>query len=186
MSFILLGILNSQVAGGGAGAYDLLETQILTSSASSVTFTGLDTLASGYQHLQIRSVVRNDSFADNLFIRMNGVTSTSYARHRLRGNGTAVQSAAGFSDTRISGIEMSTSSDDANIFSPSVIDILDFSSSSKNTTLRALYGKNPTNTLIGLVSGLFVNTAAVTSIELYADANMAIGSRFSLYGIRGE
>jgi hypothetical protein len=49
-----------------------------------------------------------------------------------------------------------------------------------------LYGVNATSTLVGLVSGLFVNTAAVTSIELYADANMAIGSRFSLYGIRGE
>jgi hypothetical protein len=37
MSFMLLGILNAQAAGGGgAGAFDLLETTTLATSASSV------------------------------------------------------------------------------------------------------------------------------------------------------
>jgi hypothetical protein len=40
MSFMLLGILNSQAAGGGGGAFDLLETTTLTGTQNNISFTG--------------------------------------------------------------------------------------------------------------------------------------------------
>jgi hypothetical protein len=74
----------------------------------------------------------------------------------------------------------------ANAVNAGVIDILDYSSSTKNTTLRGLYGMNDNAIAICLSSGLYNQTTAVSSITLTASANnFASLSRFSLYGIRG-
>jgi hypothetical protein len=63
---------------------------------------------------------------------------------------------------------------------------LDYSSTSKNTTLRALYGMADNINRIYLSSGLYNQTTAVSSLTLTASANnFAALSRFSLYGIKG-
>jgi hypothetical protein len=188
MSFILLGILNSQVDAGGAGAYDLLETQVLTSSASSVTFTGLGAY-SDYKHLQLRAVVRSDrasSVADFL-VNLNADTGANYAFHTLGGNGTSVFSSAATSQSLMETGFATGSTFTANAFGVIVMDILDFSSTTKNTTLRSLTGLAGTeNNQIRLVSGLYNSTSAVTSLEFTSQAstNFITGSRFSLYGVK--
>ena len=66
---------------------DVLAETVLTSSASSVTFSSLDTLAAGYQHLQVRFVAR-DSFSANdraVDVRINGDSVDKYSSHRLLG-----------------------------------------------------------------------------------------------------
>ena len=188
MSFMLLGILNAQATGGGAGAFDLLETTTLASSASSVTFSGLDAY-SDYKHLQIRAVVRSSRVDTNSFIRarVNGDSGSNYAEHLLRGNGSVVSSDAGTSQTSIPFGYTPAASETSGIFTPLVIDLLDFNNTSKNSTFRTLTGY-PSSTLnaIELRSGLWINTNAVTSIQLY-DAfsqNFIAGSRFSLYGVK--
>jgi len=193
MSFILLGILNSQVAGGAAGAYDLLETQILTSSAASVTFTGLASY-SNYKHLQIRALSKNDLASngnDLVQLNVNGDTGSNYASHRLFGNGAGVTSTANTSDTKINiysepytGVPAYTG-----MFAAAVIDVLDFSSTSKKTTFRSLAGfhiPQTNSSQIGLYSGLYNSTSAITTITLKSgsSANLVTGSRFSLYGVR--
>jgi len=189
MSFILLGILNSQAAGaGGAGAYDLLESTVLTSSASSVSFTGLDSYTD-YKHLQIRytgqSILAGNTGLDNLQINFNSSSGT-YQNHFLRGTGSVVESGSqSFSYINI--IQALTRSGATNIFSPVIIDILDFSSANKNTTVRALTGGlTSSETAVALQSGLWVDTSAVTSVELTNPnaRDFATDSRFSLYGIR--
>ena len=187
MSFILLGILNSQVAGGAAGAYDLLETQVLTSSASSVEFTGLGSY-SDYKHLQIRATTRSDrvSAADALIVQLNADTGSNYAYHQLLGDGSSVSSQATTSSTSMYSEYIPGSTETADIFQACVIDVLDFSSSTKNTTLRTLAGVASSVSSIGLFSGLWVNTASVTSVALkpLIGPNFVTGSRFSLYGVR--
>ena len=190
MSLVLLGILNSQAAAAGAaGAYDLLETQVLTSAASSVTFTGLGSYTD-YKHLQVRMTVRTDrSSADDLtMIRFNGVSSSSYANHQLYGNGSSVQSSAQTSQIYIRNTRTAGGTFTASGFSAHAIDILDFSDTSKNTTIRQLYGLTGNYKEIGLASGLFTSTAAITSINFantLTGSNFVTGSRFSLYGIKG-
>ena len=192
MSLILLGILNSQVTGGGAGAYDLLETQVLTSSASSVTFTGLDTLAAGYQHLQIRGTVRKDGgtgeFADNMQFVFNSDTGTNYAYHFLFGGAVVVQSSSVTNDDsiQIANVVPRTTAP-AGLFGAFVTDILDFSSPSKNTTTRTLSGSISANEQdVALSSGLYISTSAITTIAISPTVhNFVAGSRFSLYGIKG-
>jgi len=193
MSLVLLGILNSQAAAaGGAGAYDLLETQVLTSSATSVTFTGLGSYTD-YKHLQIRATLRDAypsaglpySAGINAFFNGN---NTGYARHRLVGNGSSVTS-ANISSYSVIDIDCGMPNDGAypsGEFGGVVIDILDFSDTNKNTTLRALGGGAVTHQPeIVLTSGLWDNTSAVTSITLGSSLHQfKATSRFSLYGVR--
>ena len=188
MSFTLLGILNSQAAGaGGAGAYDLLETTVLTSSASSVSFTGLGAY-SDYKHLQIRATHKTTGGTDGstfFIVRANSDSGNNYAQHKLEGDGSTVSSEGFASQNGIYVTGTSPRAGETNIFGASILDVLDFSSTSKNTTFRFLAGSVPSNQEeINLTSGLYANTAAVTSIEFTVSGDAATGSRFSLYGIK--
>ena len=185
MSFMLLGILNAQAAGGGGGAFDLLETTTLTTSASSVTFSGLGAY-SDYKHLQIRMVVKNTGASENnLGFQLNSDTATNYASHRLYGNGTSVISNGAATQDKMLYLTMPDSTDAANIFGSAIVDVLDFSSTSKNTTFRWLWGMNGADTHVGLGSGLWNSTSAVTSISTFPfSSTFVAGSRFSLYGVK--
>ena len=169
-------------------SYDLLETTTLASSASSVTFSGLGSYTD-YKHLQIRYVARTDrsNNADFLISRFNSDTTSNYARHKLFGNGSSVSS-FGLSGINYNALpDTHGGNDTANAFGACVLDILDFSSSSKNTTLRGLGGAIANVKHIALQSGGFFKTDAITSIEFSSgnSANLVSGSRFSLFGIRG-
>ena len=190
MSFMLLGILNSQAAGGGGGAYDLLETTTLATSASSVTFSGLGSY-SDYAHLQIRAVVRESSGAGgytNSQLTLNADTGSNYSWHYLDGQGSSVSSVGYGSqpNVRLQSFSPGDGSP-AGVFGSGVIDILDFNNGSKNSTVRALHGAlTSTNKGIFFTSGAWYDTAAVTSISFaIGDNSWVAGSRFSLYGIKG-
>lgn len=171
-----LGILALSGA-GAAGAYDLLETVSLASSASSVTFSSID---QSYKHLQIRYVYQPVSGNATLQGRFNGDSGSNYNIHTLYGNGSSVGSTYS-TGTEISSLGYANSLTGYQGFG--VIDILDYASTAKNTTTRTLWGRTDS---IRLTSGLWANTAAVTSILLTTDAStLNTGSRFSLYGIKG-
>lgn len=184
---LIMGILAQAAAAPvAAGAFDLLETQTLATSAASVTFTGLGSY-SDYKHLQIRAVTRTTRASSNdvVLLNFNSDTGSNYAWHSLRGNGSAVSSGAGTSQTYIQLGITQTTDNAADAFGPLVADILDFSSSSKNTTVRSLSGQTTGNTFIDLRSGLWNSTSAVTSMELTQfGTNFVAGSRFSIYGRR--
>ena len=188
---LLLGVLQAQAAGAappvGVAAFDLLETQVLASSAASVTFSSLSTYAADYQHLQLRMVsaqtVGSSGAAINL--RFNSDTGANYSYHGLFGSGSSVGSYAGTSTTALfAGISAGNTAG-TNIFGASVCDLLDVFSSSKYKTTRALEGSVPGE--IGIMSGNWRNTAAVSSITILGDGGGSFKqfSRFSLYGIRG-
>lgn len=189
MSLVLLGILNSQVSGAAAGSYDLLETQVLGTTASSVTFTGLGSY-SDYKHLQIRLASRNARIvggSERLGLRMNSDTGTNYSMHRLEGTGSTINSFNSSPSTRIYiGFNPRGAATD-NEYGAAIVDILDFSSTNKYTTIRALGGGASTfDNRIVLNSGAWMNTNAVTSLTFTDDGgdNFTAGSRFSLYGVK--
>jgi len=181
------GILAASGA-GAAGAYDLLTTTVLSTTTASVTFSSLGSY-SDYKHLQIRAVTKDDAGSTNLNridIRLNSDSGSNYTYHYLNGNGSTVASSAGTSQTRLQFFDVIGGGNDTNIYGAAVIDILDFSSSSKNTTVRSIGGGLAgSETDISLGSGVWLNTAAVTSIQIFGNFNYAAGSRFSLYGWKG-
>lgn len=187
MSFILLGILNSQAAAGGAAnSYDLLQTTVLSSDTASVTFSSLGSY-SDYKHLQVRATLQ-DTSAVSLRLTFNNTSQgiSDYAVHRLQGDGTSVSSQNNSSNDYIIFAALPSRGNEENTFMGWIFDILDFSSTNKNTTVRALGGTSQTSyQRIGLYSGLYANTAAITSMKFeVTSGSLAIGSRLSLYGIK--
>ena len=165
---------------------DILAEEVLTSSQASVTFSSLDTLAAGYQHLQIRYVAGNTNVAtdfDNVIMRFNSDAGANYAHHRLWGTGS-VNSYASSSQTQMLGGLVSRGSSTA--FAANVIDILDAFETTKNKTIRVLTGgTNSSQNVIGLNSGLWISTSAVTTILLSNFENtFRVGSRFTLIGLK--
>jgi len=182
---IPLGILAS--AGGASAAYELISTTVLGSNTASVTFTDGGSW-SNYKHLQIRMTARSISAVTEVAaqIRLNSDTGANYAFHYLLGGGSTPFAGASTSSTNISFYGMAGGSATANSFGVGIIDILDYASTSKNKTLRALTGVGATK--IGLGSGVWLNTAAVSSVLIYPEGttSWATGSRFSIYGVRGS
>jgi hypothetical protein len=194
MTLSALGIFSAAGAGGVQGDYELIETVILASTSTSITFSSLATYASTYKHLQIRSTAKSslsnlDLTSGNIRMRFNGDTGNNYAIHKLFGNGSTASSIASTSrSSTVGGLMYSNAT--ANAFGAGVCDILDAYSTTKNKTTRLLASSflgSSANTFIQLVSGVHLSTSAISSIELAPEdgGNIAIGSRFSLYGIRG-
>lgn len=179
-----LGILAS--ASGGAADYELISTTLVTSAVASVTFSSLN--AATYKHLQFRITERSSASVNSqLYLRFNGDTGANYSEHLLAGGGSGTMSTYGGGSVNFapmgSGVE---SGNTANLFTTRIIDILDFSSASKNTTVREFYGFSGSASKVGLYSSAWYNTAAVTSILVAMNAgNIEANSRISLYGLKG-
>jgi hypothetical protein len=186
MTLSALGIFSAAGAGGGeVGTYELIQTQILGSSTSAITFSSLGDYASTYKHLQIRFTARSsrDTFADSIRLKINATDVTS--GHNIRGvfdNGTPISdggSGLNYITGAAAGGRLPSSA-----FGAGVIDILDSYSSTKNKTVRAFAGA-PDEILA--LSSLLVSVGSTTSIELSLQVapNFLTGSRYSIYGIRG-
>ena len=169
------------------GSYDLISTTILGTSAASVTFSNLGDYSSTYKHLQIRSVGKttlSGDGAENLVLRFNGDTGSNYARHFLQAQSSTATSGNAVSTSYVSGGILPTNAIAA--FGVNVCDVLDAYSTTKNKTTRTFYGSPSALSFVGLGSGVWLNTASITSITLSSSGgNLNTGSRFSLYGIKG-
>jgi hypothetical protein len=165
------------------GSYEsIASTTVGAGGASSIIFSSIP---STYTHLQIRGITRNANATDSTIIRLNSDSGSNYARHFLRGNGSAVTSAQASSVSAMEGAFTAYSGTTANVFASMVIDILDYANTNKNTTIKVLGGTDLNGSgAINVVSGLWVNTAAVSTILISADSgNLVQYSSFALYGI---
>lgn len=162
-------------AGGAAGSYELISTIYGNGSGTQIDFTSVP---STYKHLQLRfvSTVATDTDA---FVRFNSDTGANYRSHWLRGNGSTVTS----STDSFSGIYVTGST--GGFIVSGVVDILDYASTNKNKTVRALTGVSNTTKLVALHSGAWFSTSAVSTIS-FRQGGFAFPStsRFSLYGIK--
>jgi hypothetical protein len=194
MTLSALGIFSAAGAGGPvfSSDYELIETQILGSTQASVTFSSLGTYSSTYKHLQVRYVARS-TFAGGasggVGIQLNSDTGNNYDSHHLLANGSSLSSSAFTSQAFIFVGWTTGAGAAANIFSPTVFDILDAYSTTKNKTVRSVTGGMPAATggSIYLRSGQWRNTASITSIKIDPrdSTSWVAGSRFSIYGIKG-
>ena len=139
--------------------------------------------------MQIRSIAKIDGAggAYGSQMQLNSDAGSNYAWHRLGGDGSSVSSSGGAGQTYIYWGYLVGDAGDTNSYTTVVTDILDFSSTLKNTTIRTLAGnRDSASSRINLWSGLWNSTSAVTSIEVGSgtSANLKTGSRFSLYGVK--
>jgi hypothetical protein len=190
---IPFGILSAAgVSGVIPGDYELISTTILGGTAASITFSNLGDYSSTYKHLQVRYTGRSNQAQTYAGLRLtfNGDTAANYGSHILYGNGSNVFSAAYSSTSNIllDQHEITGASVTASIFGSGIYDILDAYSTTKNKTVRFFGGRGAIpqdDKKIDLGSGLWRNTASITSITFTPNGDLIAGSRFSLYGIRG-
>jgi hypothetical protein len=173
------------------GSYDYIDkVDVGAGGVASITFAGIPNT---YKHLQIRYVGKWNytTAADftNTILAFNSDAGANYAYHSLRGNGSAASATAGASQNKIflQVFMPSNHSSETDIFGAGVIDILDYQNTSKNKTVRGIGGFDRNGSgWSGLASGLWMNTAAISSITITNDSGLAWtqNSQFSLYGIK--
>lgn len=153
-------------------------------------------IPSGFTHLQFRCFMKSTRSDiaigfNPILAQFNDDTANNYANHMLRGDGSsATSSATAPNNYAYFGQMPGSVSTEANIFSSSVIDILDYSNTNKNKTVRVISGYD-TNGASGvqtalLMSTAWFSTAAITKINVRFDAYgnpFAQFSRVDLYGI---
>lgn len=175
-------------AGYESNQFHHLETVRLSSTTSSVTFSNLE-IYSDFQHLQLRMITRDtvaSTDVEVVRIRLNGDSTSNYNYHQLQGNGSAVSSYGTATDHIRAGLDIRNSNTSGS-FTATITDLLDPFETTKYTTARSLSGLTSGVNYIGMYSGLWRNTAAVTAIDLSpSSGSWLAGCRFSLYGFKAR
>jgi hypothetical protein len=169
---------------GPASAYDSIATATAAGGETSFTFSSIP---STYTHLQIRCFAKASSTSSTIQVILNAdTTAGNYARHQFWGTGSGTGATSWGSSAYIGAVNLSGT---ANIFNASVTEILDYANTSKYKTGRVISGNdtnNAGNAVIELDSFVWMNTNAITSIQLKCDVgSFSQYSSFALYGIKG-
>ena len=166
-----------------AATYTPIASITTGAATSSVTFSSIP---STYTDLVLVSIplTQGNIFDSNLVI--NSDTGTNYSCTRLFGSGTTASGdrAATTANSLASwGVAASTGTP--------IIFYTHFLNYSNTTTYKTFLTRanEPNNSTgsnyTGLVTSLWRNTAAITTIEFKSSANFGSGSTFNLYGILG-
>ena len=184
----ILGIIASQDYTRVTTAYASIATTTLSSTTATITFSSIPAT---YTHLQLRVLARTNRSAgtDLMSMRMNSDTGNNYADHLFYGDGSSVIIDGNNTYGKINIQRVASDNLSASIFSGFVIDILDYANTNKYKTIRYLGGFDANGSgRVAFGSGLWQNTAAITSITLEGlefSSSYNQYSQFALYGIKG-
>jgi len=165
--------------------YTLISSNVLSSSAASVTFSAIP---STYTDLVLRISTRVNyaSVDGNILIRFNGDTASNYSYTFIYGNGTSLVSSRGSTTRIIAASSTQGSSATSNTFASAEIYIPSYLvSQNKPVSIDSATENNATEAYRGATAGLWRNTAAITSINLEG-GDFVSGSSFYLYGIKNS
>lgn len=190
-----IGIYASQISGhlwapnGGMDA--LATTTVGSTSVAEITFAGIP---QGYKHLQVRFIARTDMNSGGAWspvsFRFNGDTAANYSVHTLGGQGGSTFSEGYANQTSMTGGFATSNTMTAGTFGSGVIDILDYTSPTKNKSISLISGDDSNgNGLVVMQSGAWFSTAAINSItfRLYGGgngSNYLQHTQFALYGVK--
>lgn len=153
--------------------YDLIASNVLSSSASSVTFSSI---SGSYRDLVL--VVNATAPGNNLNLRFNSDTGTNYSYVWANGNGstTVSNSAASQNQMILTSATYLTSVRNTNISQ-----IMDYSATDKHkTVLTRGNGEYGTE----MRAGRWASTSAITSVTAICDGgSFDANSSFYLYGL---
>jgi hypothetical protein len=166
-----------------------LQSISLSSPATSINFNSIPTQ---FNHLQIRMsgrTNRGSSTMGYIYLRFNGDTGNNYSTRNMYGQGSSVSGEGYSSQPYIFAGLFSGDTGTANCFGVSVIDILEYTKTDRNKTIKAISGYNQnttdSNSQIRAMSGSWMNLNSITSISLFEVGGNSFQqySKFDLYGI---
>jgi hypothetical protein len=174
-------LLAGNPAGGNSSYWLISRITVGSTGSSSITFSSIPQT---YTHLQLRAFWCN-TIAGNLKINFNSDTGANYKVHYLYGDGATASAAVGAVSPNA--MTLGYSSSTGTYFETSICDVLDYTNTNKNKTIRNLGGNDRNGGGdMELDSGLWMSTSAVTSITLTPQAGtVSQYSSVALYGIKG-
>jgi len=184
---ITAGLFSAGVAANTNSYESIATTTVGAGGTGTITFSSIPLT---YKHLQLRAIARtnNGGGEDYVIFRQNGISGTSYSYHQITGNGSTVNATGGASNSETYPGHYPGSTSGASIFGTIIIDLLDYADTNKYKTIKSLggYDNNGAGRL-GLYSGLFMSTNAISSFTLSPGAGSLFTqySQFALYGIKG-
>lgn len=162
-------------------AFDSLGSVRLTSATSTITFSNIPQT---YTHLQFRFLAGGSTAAD-AYIRFNNDSAANYFYHQLRANGPTPQAYAYTTQNQMS---ITTNiGQSSTLFNTGVCDLLDYTSTNKNKTLRSLtgYDLNGSGEVVFLSGAWNNSSTAISRIDLImSTGTFRVDTQFSLYGIK--
>jgi hypothetical protein len=183
---------SNSITPAASGSYESIATVTLTSGTqASVTFSSIPET---YTHLEIRFVANNNDTANSGLgnVRCSGffngdTNGGNYYNHWIDADGTGTSGQAENSAKWVGSATRNS------MIAPgsSIATVLDYRNTNKYKTTRALWGWNNNDTTAGndssrFVSGLWLNTARITSITITPESGLFKAySSFALYGIKG-
>ena len=176
-------MLNNIAATLGGGVpvsltdYESISTVTVGTAVSSIEFTSIP---STYTHLQVRALTIVTTAANGALLQFNSdTTNANYKTHYIYGPGNNPVVASNGSPIYAPNFQGASSTPGA-----AVIDILDYKNTNKYKVIRCLDGYDANGSgYLGFTSGLWLNTAAITSIK-FSTTNFQQYSSFALYGIK--
>lgn len=169
-------------------SYDLISSAV--SQTTSISFSSIPQT---YKHLQIKGSIKSlggGSGSVNMLLRFNADTGQSYRTMQYSADGNSFNGASSQS-TGSSIIVSRTKGEEADQPPvPFILDIFDYSSTSRKKAVKGFYGSVYLNTgtvnYITFPIGFWNNTSAITSISLFAaDSRSLTPISVQLYGIKG-
>lgn len=164
-----------------ATTYDPIASTTLTSSASSVAFSSLDTIAAGYRDLILVSNAVGSGSGIDVYIRLNGDTGSNYNRAYMSGTGSSTYAGTSTNATWFfltAWAALHNSNPWQNTF-----ELMDFSATDKHKS--ALWRTDQaSNYGTEAMAGRWASTSAVTSLVIgTTSGSFNSGATFALYGV---
>ena len=186
----MIGAITAGLLTGGVpastNAYESIATYTVGSGGqSTISFTSIPQT---YKHLQIRGIARAGGTSTDSAMNFNSDSSSGsyYGNHQLYGDGSSAAASTSPVSTRLEPFYTPGSGVSASVFGTFVIDILDYTNTNKNKTVRALEGWDANGSGFTIFrSGLWIKTNAITQIDWTVSGNWTQFSSFALYGIKG-
>ena len=172
-----------------ANTYTLISSNILSSSAASVTFSSIP---STYTDLVVKISARTDRATASTGIRLifNGSSAANYSYTYMLGDGSVTASSRSSANTLVSFGTVAAATSLANTFSSHDLYIPSYNASqSKPFSASNAYENNTTAADASAYAALWNNTSAISSItftQAGTGTNFVAGSSFYLYGVKNS
>jgi hypothetical protein len=169
-------------------AFASIATFIPTGSSQAVSFTSIPQT---YKHLQLRVYgASTGGSSDFAYMKFNGVTASTnfFSQGFATTTSLYAYNYGGSYNAILLGTQAGTGGQGSNVPSVGVIDILNYTSTTQNKTVRGWWGyANTSAGALEYTGGLWYDTpAAITSIQITCNFNFpSANSSWALYGIKG-
>jgi hypothetical protein len=197
-TFTVAGTTNYGVASASSAAsnsvtpatpssYESIASYTFTAPTYGVSYT-FSSIPQTYKHLQLRIIGANTDLGNNIMQSLTVSGNTTVRSHWVRTTDGSTVTASTFTACYIGYQPANTSG--STYRGCTIVDILDYASTTKYKTYRAFNGYDTNGNVrgqeVGLYSGSwYANTNAITSLTYNAVNDLTPGTTIALYGIKG-